>query len=309
MSPALARMVWRLKRGALAMADTVVAAITLGLMRFVRLGDPDKTSNALGWLARKIGPYLPVSRIGRGNIRAAFPNKSAAEVEAILAGCWENLGRVAGEFAHLDRLWDFRRDQPSSGRITTQSIDLYDRLRDDGKPALVFAAHLANWELAAVGAHAHGLKTTVLYRAPNNLKIAQAIQSTRQNSMGELLASGPDAVLTMAGVLERRGHLAMLVDQHFTRGVPVTFFGRRCMANPTLARLARHYPDVPIHGVRMVRQPGNRFFGEITEAITLPRDDKGDIDVQASMQLVTSIIEGWIREYPEQWLWLHRRWR
>ena len=175
--------------------------------------------------------------------------------------------------------------------------------------ALIFSAHLANWELPAVAAAAHGLKTAVLYRAPNNLKIAAAIEQVRKTSMGTLIASGPDAVLTMAGVLERGDHLGMLVDQRFRRGVTVNFFGRPCQTNPTIARLARRYPDVPVYGVRVIRLPQRRFRVEMTERLDLPRTAEGDIDVQASMQMITSIIEGWVREHPEQWLWLHRRWR
>jgi KDO2-lipid IV(A) lauroyltransferase len=88
----------------------------------------------------------------------------------------------------------------------------------------------------------------------------------------------------------------------------VTFFGRRTKASPLIARLARHV-DCPLHGVRVVRLPGNRFRGEITDALVAPRDAGGQIDVAGTMQMITSVIEGWVREYPEQWLWVHRRWR
>ena len=100
----------------------------------------------------------------------------------------------------------------------------------------------------------------------------------------------------------------MLVDQYYVRGVEVTFFGRRTMANPLLARLARQI-DCPIHGMRIVRLPKHRFRVEITEAITPARDAAGEIDVAATTQIIIGVIEGWIREHPEQWLWQHRRWR
>jgi Kdo2-lipid IVA lauroyltransferase/acyltransferase len=100
----------------------------------------------------------------------------------------------------------------------------------------------------------------------------------------------------------------MLVDQYFVRGVEVTFFGRRTMANPLLARLAQHF-DCPIHGTRIVRLPGNRFRAELTEEIKPARDAAGKIDIPATTQIITNVVEGWIRENPEQWLWLHRRWR
>jgi KDO2-lipid IV(A) lauroyltransferase len=100
----------------------------------------------------------------------------------------------------------------------------------------------------------------------------------------------------------------MLVDQYFVRGVDVTFFGRTTKANPLIARLAQHF-NCPIHGTRIIRLPGNKFWGEVTEEIEPARDANGAIDIQGTMQIITNVIEGWVREYPEQWLWLHRRWR
>ena len=100
----------------------------------------------------------------------------------------------------------------------------------------------------------------------------------------------------------------MLVDQYMVGGVPVTFFGRRTRANALIARLARNI-ECPIHGIRVVRYPGDRFQLKLTEAIEPPRDAEGKIDVERTMQVITDVVEGWVREHPEQWLWLHRRWR
>jgi KDO2-lipid IV(A) lauroyltransferase len=88
----------------------------------------------------------------------------------------------------------------------------------------------------------------------------------------------------------------------------VSFFGRRCKANPLIAQLARH-AECSIHGSRSIRRPGNEFRLELTEAITPARESDGRIDVGGTMQVITSVVEGWVREHPEQWLWVHRRWR
>ena len=100
----------------------------------------------------------------------------------------------------------------------------------------------------------------------------------------------------------------MLVDQYLTNGVDVTFFGRKTKANPMLARLLRQV-ECPIHGVRIIRLPNHRFRAELSEEVKPVRDASGQIDIQGTMQAVTSVVEGWVREYPDQWLWLHRRWR
>ena len=126
--------------------------------------------------------------------------------------------------------------------------------------------------------------------------------------MGTLIATGFDAPLRIAQALEEGKTVGMLVDQYLTTGVPVTFFGRRTRANPTIVRIARRV-ECPIHGVCVRRLPGGRFEIVLTEAIAPARDDAGKLDVDATMQIIFDIIENWIRETPEQWLWQHRRWR
>jgi KDO2-lipid IV(A) lauroyltransferase len=289
-------------------AEFILKPIVHLAWRGMRALDPDRSADFAGAFARRIGPWLPTSRIGRENLRHAFPKKSAAEIEATLAGVWENLGRVAGEFAHLDRVYDWHPLWPGLGRIESRDVERYITMRDDGKPSLVFSAHLANWELPAVAAAAHGLDAVSVFRMPGMRVFGDLIHEVRRETMGRLLQTDRMAALAMAAEIERGAHLGMLVDQFWTGGSVVTFFGRPCPANPTIARLARHF-ECEVRGVRVVRLPNRRFRLEATEPLELPRDAAGKVDVDATMQMITSIIEGWIREYPEQWLWLHRRWR
>jgi len=284
--------------------------LTVHLLRGIRLIDVNTMANLAGCVMRIIGPWLPEHRIGRANLTAAFPEKSAAEIETILRGAWDNLGRVGAEFAHIDRLWDYDPSHQRPGRIMDSDAAeaIAFRLRDDGKPALIFTAHLANWELAAVGAHAYGIDSTVLYRRPGVAAISDAVISMREGCMGTLIPTSIGAPQRLLEALQRGSHVAMLVDQFTTEGVPVKFFGRRTRANGLIARLGRHV-DCPIHGIRVVRYPGDRFQLLVTEAIDPPRDAEGNIDVERTMQVITDVVEGWVHEHPEQWLWVHRRWR
>ncbi len=290
--------------------DAVLGFLAVGALKTLRLINVDAMSGLAAAVARTVGPWLPEHRIGRDNLTAAFPEKTPAEIEQILLGVWDNLGRVFAEFAQIDRLWDYDPKRPDASRLfaSDNSEAILLRVRDDGKPALIFAAHLANWELAAMVGQKFGIDTTVLFRRPNLRAVADEIAKVRRSCMGELVAAGLDAPAKLADALGRGAHVGLLVDQYYIRGVDVTFFGRPTRANPLIARLARHF-DCPIHGVRVVRHPGNRFRLQITEAIEPARDADGKIDVAGTMQIITDVVEGWVREHPEQWLWLHRRWR
>src|SRR5438477_9024610 len=164
MSRLLPRARARIRDATKPIAEAGVGALTIGMLRTTRYFDPIKTANLFGRIARSVGPMMREQRIGRANLTAAFPEKSPAEIETILVGVWDNLGRVGAEFAHLDHIWEHDPARPEDTRIEIGmgSYELSTQLRLDGKPALIFARHLAKWELRALAAVAHGLNTAIL---------------------------------------------------------------------------------------------------------------------------------------------------
>ncbi|MGY4169433.1 KDO2-lipid IV(A) lauroyltransferase [Bradyrhizobium sp. USDA 4529] len=223
-----------LRDAAKPVTDAAIGGLTIGLLRTTRYFDPEKTARFFGRAAHFIGRRLREDRIGRENLKAAFPEKSPEEIEEILTGVWHNLGRIGAEFAHIDRIWDHdpqNPDKPGRVEFSARSKQLFDQLRDDGKPALFFAAHLGNWELSPIAAAAHGLDATILFRRPNIEAADRAIERIRAVNLGTLVPAGRDAPLKLAQALKNGQHVAMLVDQYLTNGVPVTFFGRKTTAN------------------------------------------------------------------------------
>ncbi len=176
------------------------------------------------------------------------------------------------------------------------------------KPILVFSGHLANWELIAPCAASAGRDVGLVYRKHPIGPVEEELAAVRGRLVTALFPAGPRTALQVRDALSRKWIVGMLVDQHYAGGVDVTFFGRTCKVNPMLARFARLF-DCPIHAARIVRLPDHRFLYEVTDPLPVPRDAGGNVDVGATMQMVTSLIESWVREHPEQWMWLHKRWR
>src|SRR5436190_18326951 len=134
--------------------DRVLGWLTIAALGLLRRLDRKRMANLVGGLMRRVGPWLPEHRIGRDNLAAAFPDKSPHEIEKILAGVWDNLGRYAAEFAHIDRMTIYNPEtahhpQEHDAVCDQTTYDRFKQLRDSGKPTLVFSAHLANWELPA----------------------------------------------------------------------------------------------------------------------------------------------------------------
>ncbi|MGE0231646.1 MAG: lipid A biosynthesis lauroyl acyltransferase [Flavobacteriaceae bacterium] len=286
-------------------ADWLVAQAAFSVLGLIRLLGPRRAGNLFGFLARTFGRLTKQDKLARANVKAAFPEKSEAEIDAIVADSWDNLGRVAAEYPHMASIYDF--DGRRQGNIEIVGADIFDRLAADGKPAIIFSAHLGNWELPAIAAARHGLEVTVLYRTPNNRRIADYIRRVRADIMGAMLPTGSSAVFGMAATLEANGHLGLLVDQRYWRGPIGRMFGRPALMNPVVPKLLRKY-DAPVHGCRVIRLPDTRFRIELTEEIPMPRDARGEIDLPAAAQVISDVIEGWVRENPGQWLWQHNRW-
>ena len=108
--------------------------------------------------------------------------------------------------------------------------------------------------------------------------------------------------------MREEGTVGLLADQALTKGERIRFLGREATANPLAAKLARQF-DCDIYPARCVRLPGGRFRLELQDAIEIPLDGKGNLDVSATTEKINAIMEGWVREYPGQWLWLHDRWK
>ena len=287
----------------------IVAVFVGAIFTLLRLIPPRAASNIGGAIAGFIGPKIPRSDVARRQIRMAYPGISDDEVERITKGVWENLGRTALEYPHLDKLWDYELDhRPGEGRIEVEGIDYFLQLRESKRPTIIFTAHLANWELLAVCAAHYNLPVAVFFRRPNNPYINRLIGKIRGENMGILLPTDLGGAIGAARLLDEGKHIGLLADQHFSRGPAIPFFGHPARTAPTLARLAIQF-DCVVHGARVERLPKGRFRVSIEPALTVPTEGTRDERIVTLLTDVNRTIERWVREHPEQWLWLHRRWR
>ena len=296
----------------------------LGLMRLV---PPPAASATGGFVGRTLGPLLPFSRRARANLKRIFPDMPAPRRRQVVRRMWDNLGRVAAESARIEALWDPALQEALSetgierlmaaaragesvslqgGRIEIRGAENFVRLLTHRGPALIFVPHMGNWEFLAVGAANFGAFTSVVFRRPNNPYVAWLVDRSRAG-LFELLPKGYQGGVAAGRVMAEGGRLALLVDQKNNRGVALDFLGRPAMTGVTLARLALRF-DAPVFGACCRRLEGRRFAIRIDDPITAGRTGDDRADEARFMQRVNDRIAEWVRETPEQWLWLHRRW-
>ncbi len=260
-------------------------------------------SAAGGWLGRIIGPLLPAHRRATRSLARAMPELSPADVGRAIRGMWDNLGRVMGEYPHIDRI---TRD-PGRGRVEVAGMEHLARLRDKPAAAILFSGHLANWEVIGHSLQKLGLPYAQVYRAPNNPFIERMMRRVRRMEADDVVPKGAAGARKAIRVLRAGRQLGMLVDQKMNDGIAVPFFGSAAMTAPAMAQLGIRF-GCPVVPVRLERLGGCRFRLSFFAALELTDSGDREADVLAAMTRVNRLLESWIRDRPDQWLWLHRRW-
>mgnify|MGYP000081324729 CR=1 FL=1 len=266
----------------------------------VRLLPLQTASDLGGKLGRWIGPRVGVSHRARRNLGRAFAEKPANEIDSIVVGMWDNLGRVLFEYPVLQRI-DMNR------HVEIIGIEHLLALRDDDRPGILFAAHTANWEILPLVATAHDLNVHVFYRQPNNPYVANMFARSHLKSGNKMIPKGPKGARQALQALGQGGHLGILVDQKMNDGIAVPFFGRDAMTAPALAQMALKY-DCPVVAARTERLQGAKFRITFSKPMSIEATDDRHADILAIMTRINQQLEQWIRDKPAQWLWLHNRW-
>lgn len=279
-------------------------ALAAGMLWVVfRIMPLDWASGIGGAIAAMVGPNLRVTDRARTRIKTVFPEKSDAEVEDIVIGMWRNLGRTVAEFPHTSGL----SFNPRDGRVHIEGMKHLETFRDDDEPGLFFSAHIGNWELAPLTAVAYGIDTVFVYREANNRLMEKIYLLGRSNLKDILVRKGNEGAKGIMKALREKKHVGMLVDQKMNDGMAVPFFGRDAMTAPAIAAMALKF-KCPIMPARVIRTDGAHFTIDLGEPFLAENTGDREADMLQTMTKVNAIIENWIREHPDQWMWLHNRW-
>lgn len=281
---------------------TIEALLLWILFWFFKILSPKYASGIGGWLGRSIGPYLAVNRKARRHLRLAFPEIDQSIENDILRGMWDNLGRIIGEYPHLERI--------SRDYTTINNMERLAPYLEQDQPIIFIGGHLGNWEINGAAMLTQMEKTmTLTYRAPNNPWTAHLLDRCRTlNGAIQAYPKARESGRYIMQTLKEDGLLGILIDQKYNEGVEVNFFGAPAMTNPICVQLAQKY-KCPLIPVRCERTRGCSFT--LTPYDPLPVfDETGEKRPVADvLNDAHRLLEGWISERAEQWIWLHRRWR
>lgn len=252
--------------------------------------------------------YLLVPRqrlIALHNLRRAFPEKSAEEILKIARGVYRNMGIVAAEFFDIPRL----TKENIAALVEAEGLENCEKALAKGRGVLMFGAHFGNWELEAVAASLLIRPVAAIYRPLDSALLDQLVLRVR-TATGNTLLDKNRAMRAMIRSLKRNELLGILIDQNVDtyEGVFVDYFGRPACTTDGLAVLALH-TGAPVLPACMARLPDGRYRLVIGPEVEVVDTGDRNADILANTQRFTKVIEQTVRQYPDQWLWVHQRWK
>jgi Kdo2-lipid IVA lauroyltransferase/acyltransferase len=244
-------------------------------------------------------------RTGQRNLELAFPDSTQTERRRLLRGCFENLGRLLGVFSQFGR-----NPQALREMIECEGIEHLKAAREGGRGVILFTGHVGAWELSSFALSVFGHPLSFLVRRIDNPKI-EALVDARRARLGNRTIDKRSAAREMLQILQSGGTLGILVDLNTLdrEGIFVDFFGTPASTTFMLAKLALRTEAAVLPVFAPWDSTRKRFLLKIDEPLSIERSGDDEEDVRRVTQQFTGVIEKYVRHYPKQWLWIHRRWK
>ena len=261
------------------------------------------TGRGVGRIAYGLSDRL--RRTGFRNLELAFPEISERERERILRGCFKNLGRLLGEFSQ------FPHTTPESLRriVECEGLENLQAAQALGRGVILFTGHLGAWELSSFALSAFGYPLSFLVRRIDNPLVERLIEETRTR-FGNRSIDKRAAMRPMLRTLRAGGTLGILVDLNTQphEGVFVDFFGIPASTTSGVAALALRTGAAVLPVFAPWDEKRQRFVLHVDPPLQVASTGDTKEDVRQLTSLFTSVVESYIRRFPEQWLWIHKRW-
>lgn len=278
--------------------EYAIARVMLAGLRFLPLPLARLFSNFCAILLDLLIPKL--RRVARINLAFALPELPPDHREHLINGVFRGIARL---LLAMSRFPDI--DKTNVDRwIRYEGLEHYLAAKAKGRGVLVATAHLGNWELSAF---AHAIMTepmNVMVRPLDNPYVDRLVETRRQLSGNQLIVKR-DSALTVVRALKNNEAVGMLIDQNTTaaEGVFVEFFGKQACASVAFAKLAARIGSAVIPGFAFWHESERRYVLRFYPEIEISGD------AQADTQRIHAFFEEVIRQYPDQWMWIHRRWK
>ena len=245
-------------------------------------------------------------RVGLRNLELAYPRMSRRERRRIVRGVFVSLGRQLAEFCQFPR---YTRENVSQVAVY-EGFENFDAAQRRGKGVLFLTAHLGGWEIGSFVHSIHGHRLRIVVRALDNPYLDRMVEGYR-TLHGNSTFEKQDFARGLISAMRAGETVGLLMDQNMTppAGVFVDFFGSKACTASGIARVALRTDASVVPAFTIWDATLGKYRIAFGPRLTLPRTADDERDVVEATQLFTSVIEEYVRKNPDQWLWVHRRWK
>lgn len=245
-------------------------------------------------------------RVGMRNLAMAFPEKSEAERKRILRGVFKSLGRELAELCQFPRYSLENVEQV----VVYDGLENYEHAYARKKGVLFLTAHFGGWELSAFTHSLHGHWMYVVMRPMDNPYLDHLLQHYR-TMHGNKTVNKDDFVRGLLAAVKAGEVVGILMDTNMTppQGIFVDFFGIPACTASGLARIALRTDAAVVPTFTIWDESMGKYRLRFDPAMELVRTGNLEADITENTQRFTKVIEDYARRYPDQWLWVHRRWK
>ena len=269
---------------------------------------PRRLARAVGAAIGALGYYAlgRLRRVGIRNLELAFPEVSDAEREAVLRRDYRNLGWLLAEFCQMPRY----TPESASRFIRYEGLENYTQARDRGKGVLVLTGHLGAWELSSFYHSLMGRPMGMVIRRLDN-PLVDAFVNRIRCLHGNRVIHKDDFARGLIASMRAGETVGILMDTNMTppQGVFVPFFGIQACAASGMARVAAKTGAAVVPGFLLWEESEGRYVLHFGNELEVVKTGDSEKDALVNTAAFTAAIEGYIRRYPDQWLWMHRRWK
>ena len=271
------------------------------IFKIIRL----RNSTLLGsCLAKIFGPLFRSRKIIEKNLKVCFKNIDSNEIGKISLGMWDNIGRTFAEYVFFK---DFKKNK--NNLIKIQGTEYLDEIKKSNKPAVFVSGHFANFELMAMQLNVHGIKFAAIYRPLNNLFLDPILEYLRLKYVNPILIKkGRSSMRELLSKIKNGYSIALLVDQRTSEGKKVEFFNCPALTTTVPAQISLRF-DCKIVPIYIERLSDSNFEIVVNKPFEYKKSGNYEKDSYDLTLEINKIIEKMILKRPEQWLWLHNRWK
>jgi KDO2-lipid IV(A) lauroyltransferase len=245
-------------------------------------------------------------KVGIRNLELAFPEKTASEREEILRSVYRNLGYLLAEFCKMPGY----TAEGASRFIRYEGLENFVRARERGKGVLVLTGHLGAWELSSFYHSLMGMPMGMVIRRLDN-PLVDAFVNRIRCLHGNRVIHKNDFARGLIASMRAGETVGILMDTNMTppQGVFVPFFGVAACTASGMARIAAKTGAAVVPGFLLWEENEQRYVLHFGEELEVVHTGDAEKDALVNTAEFTAAIEGYVRRYPEQWLWMHRRWK